>query len=448
MAQGTLALVLELHHRLPAPGELAGDDWATTAVERYWPLAQMLGGLLSMGVDDVLTLAVSPSWTALAADPDAKAAVRGRLDDLAGDSEATESRSFDALRQFAVDRWDGDLLGPLRAAADRGLIRLIPMAASPSWLPTVACSPLIARAQVALSTADHEAWFGIPAQGIWLPRLAYAPGIEDAIGESRLRFTAVSLHDFERGTARPPRGPFEPMVTPAGVAVFAVDPEPVRQLAGHRDPASAPGSEGSRARAEVFAESWRGSVAARDGSPDRASGAPPISLVALSLQELGSGGVLWLGDLISALVGDADWPLTTLERHLDHFPEGALGRPGMTMGGWLAARPAGGDLLDRVRDMAERLADALDGPAVATVLGRRGLSQAVRELLLSQSLDWGTPPAIAADVALAQAGRRLDRVGVILSRLGAGLLDPATVAAMEVGPSYLPEIDLNALREP
>ncbi len=449
MAQGTLALVLELHHRLPGPGGLAGDDWATAAVERYWPLAQVIDGLSRSGLDDVLTLAISPSWTALAADPDARTAVRARLDALAADSESDPTGGMDALRQFAVDRWGEDPLAPLRAASDRGLIRLISGASSQAWLPSVAGSPLIARAQVGLAAADHAARFGSPAQGIWLPHLAYAPGIEGILGESRLRFTAVSSHDFVRGTARPPRGPFEVMVTPPGVAVFAVDAEPGRQLLGYVDGEAPPGSKRSRSRAEAFVKSWRGSVAERAGMASGPEGtSPPISLMALSIHDLEPAGVSWLADLIPALAGDSEWPITTPERFLDHYPDGPLGRPGMTVGGWLAARPAGSDLLDRVRDLAERLSEALDGPAAATSMGRRGLSQAVRELLLSQSLDWGISPAIAAETAMTQAGRRLDRVGVILSRLGAGLLDPATVAAMEAGPSFLPEIDLGVLRQP
>jgi predicted glycosyl hydrolase (DUF1957 family) len=448
MAHGTLALVLELHHRLPAPGEPAGTDWALAAAELYWPLAQVLDGLADAGLTDALTLAVSPAWTALAADLDARCAVRTRLDAMAAGPDADADGRHDALRQFAVDRWGGDLLAPLRDAADRGAVRLVPLAASHAWLPSLAGIPTLARAQAGAAADDHAARFGAPAQGMWLPHAAYDPELDAPLGANRLRFTAVSAHDFVRGTARPPHGPFEILVTPTGVAVFAIDADPGRQLLSYRDPDAPPGSSRSVARARAFANSWRASVADRARWSPAPREAPPISLAALPIHALGRDGVAWLADLVPALADADAWPLTTPERHLDRHPEGPVGRPGTTAGGWLAARPVGADLLDRVRDAACTLADALAWPAAATPLGRRALDQALREVLLAAALDWDLPASLDPDAALARARLRLDRAAALLSRLAGGALDPAAVAAFETGPAYLPDLDLDRLREP
>jgi 1,4-alpha-glucan branching enzyme len=445
VAHGTLALVLELHHRLPAPGASAGADWAAAAVDLYWPLALALDGLADAGLADALTLAVSPAWTALAADPDARRDVRARLDAMAADPDAGR---LDALRQFAVDRWAGDLLAPLRDAAERGVVRLVPVAAAHAWLPSVACLPLLARALTAAAADDHAARFGAPAAGLWLPHGAYTPELDAPLGAAGLRFTAVPAHDFVRGTVRPPRGPFEILVTPPGVAVFAIDADPGRQLPSYRDPGNSPGSGRSLARARAFAASWRASVADRARWSPAPREAPPISLAALSVHDLGRDGVAWLADLVLALAEESGWPLTTPERHLDRHPEGPLGRPGTAAGGWLAARPVGADLLDRVRDAADALTIALDGPAAATPLGRRVLSQALREVLLAGALDWEIPAHLPAEAGLARARERLDRAGRLLARLAAGALDGATVAALEAGPAYLPDLDPARLRDP
>ena len=147
MRRGYLALVLELHHRLPGPGEAVESAWGATAAETYWPILRELTRSADAGSAEVATVAVSPSWIALAADPIAQARTRAELD-LRADRErgGRDSEYWHALRRFAVDRFGDDLLTALRRAAESGAVEVIPLTAGHAWLPSVADSPIVARA--------------------------------------------------------------------------------------------------------------------------------------------------------------------------------------------------------------------------------------------------------------------------------------------------------------
>src|SRR5262249_26669973 len=115
MPRGYLALVIELHHPLPGPGQEIGESWPKSAVETYWPLLDSVTTAADAGLAAAVTLAVSPSWTALAADPIAQGLTRAELDRRANaDLPHREKESWHALRQVVVDRWAADPLLPLR----------------------------------------------------------------------------------------------------------------------------------------------------------------------------------------------------------------------------------------------------------------------------------------------------------------------------------------------
>lgn len=459
MSRGALALVVELHHPLPGPGREVGEDWACAAVEIYWPLLRVLGALGESGATDVVTLAVSPSWTALAGDPVARSLAEAEIERRVA-SGAQEwgrwpdwRRYWDELRAFALDRWDGDVLGPLHRVRGSGAVEVIPTTASHAWLPSVAESRIVAEAQVGLAAADHASLFG-SAPGIWLPHLAYQPGLEQAIARSGLRYFGVDASALVRGTVRPPLGRFGPLITPAGAAAIAVDPDlSFRVAAGSRQQAQdARYAEPSRVAAAAadqvgdLLRHWR-----EEGERAPRGSAPPILLAAVSAHDLGgwwtAGGSLF-ERLLAALAGSREWEVTTPGRFLDRYPEWPLGRPGPSAGGLLSVRPAGTDVLDRCRDAADRLADVLRSGGEAP-LARRAVAQMVRALLAAQSLDWNYPPAHPRTVeqGLERGRRWLNQFGELAGLLDAGRLDPVRLALAESGPAYLPDLNLDPLRD-
>lgn len=462
MPRGYLALLIELHHPLPGPGQPIGDDWACAAVETYWPLLRAISALVDGGLDEALTIAVSPSWTALAADTAAQALAIAELDRRAGSSPGRSggrealapAEHWHALRAFAVDRWQGDLLAPLRRAGESGSVELIPTAASHAWLPGVAVEPVVACAQVHLAADDHAHTFGAPAAGLWLPHLAYLPGLEKTLAASGLRYFGVDAFSFRRGTVRPPADLFGPLVTTPGTAAFGVDPGLAQCVAvpeGRyaRDPRYGDPAQSAHALGEHvahFIESWRGRLEhAPHPHPH-----PPVCITGLSAHDLGGlwwRGADWLELSLRRLSNASPWALTTPGRYLDRFPDAPVGRPGPSAGGLLTVRPGGSDLIDRCHLAAEVLADAVDRRSSYGPLGRRALAQMTRLLLRAQSLDWHLPPGhgLPTDEGLARASHCLTDFAELAGLLAAGRLSAGRIAALEAGPAYLCDLDVDRL---
>lgn len=396
-----LALVLELHHPLPAPGRIAGPEWARAAAEVFWPLLRALDAFADRAGDASVTLAVSPSWAALAADPAARRLVRREL-------EKAPRRPQDErplLRFFAEA--GGDALAPIRRWSASGAVDAIPTTATHTWLPSVATDPTIAGAQVGLAAADHAARFEARPSGVWLPFLAYAPGLEAAMAAHRLRFFGVSADAFLRGTVLPPARTLAPMVTPAGVAAYGVSPPPGPAIDPHAgyglDPRYADPKQAPRAafdHAQHFFDRW--AEAASAPPPDAEPPAEAVSIVAFSAHDLArawphGGADLWLSQLLERLAGAGAVRASSLDRHLARNPVGVLGRPAASAGGLLAARPAGSDLFDRCRAAADLLAFALERRSTFSAPERESVAGMLRTLLRAQQVDWSYPARDGVD---------------------------------------------------
>jgi 1,4-alpha-glucan branching enzyme len=453
MTRGYVALVVELHHPLPGPGRAVGRDWALAAVETYWPLLRALEAAADSGRAEALTVAVSPSWSALASDPDAQALTRAELHRRL--AEAPHERNpWHALRQYVEERWRSDPLGPLRRAGESGAVEVIPTTASHAWLPALADVPVVARAQVNLVADDHLARFGSRPAGIWLPHLSYLPGLERTIAGVGIRYFGVEADAFRRGTVRPPADILGPLVTPPGAAAFGVDPNPSapwveRARRADLDPRLADPARAAEAIGDDvgrFLHAWLEPL----GRVPQAGAHPPISVAAISAHHLPHTPLWpgeWLMQLLHRMAELAPWSATTPGRYLDRYPEGPVGRPGPSAGGVQSVRPAGSDLIDRCRSAAEILADAVEHRQALDPFGHRALAQMTRALLTAQSLDWEIPPGLGLGVeaGMARAERCLAQFQELAGSLLIGRVDPARLAALEAGPAYLPKLDLDRL---
>jgi 1,4-alpha-glucan branching enzyme len=445
-----LALVLELHHPLSDAGAAVGADWACASVETYWPILRALHRFAETPGGSSLTLAVSPSWMALAADPTAQARVRVELEERAKVDAVDPS-----LHRFITTTCEGDALRLLRCWNAAGAIDVIPTSASHTWLPSVAQDPLVARAQIGLAAADCAQRLEARPTGVWLPFLGYAPGLETAMAASGLRFFGVAADVFVRGTVLPPGRTSGPLITPPGVAAFGVEPSPTSQAfdpqTGYgRDPRYGDPAKAVRAAFEHskhFVDAWRDQSFSAPTGED----APiePIRVVAFSAHDLArgwpSGGAgEWLSQVLERLKTVEGAAASSLDRYLARNPVGPLGRPGVSPGGMLAARPADSDLFDRCRNAADLLTFILEQRRTFRPLERRTTAWMVRCLLRAQQVDWSLPfgRGVGPDVGLERARRHLALFHELAGGLMAGRPDARRLDQLERGPAYLPEIDL------
>ena len=306
-----LALVLELHHPLPGPGEGVGPDWAAAALQCYWPMLRGLCALrecLGRVADPGGQPELDGSGGRSRPGPPSLDELESTRGEKAGAARACTSSSSIA-GTGTRSPWSG-------IWRESGAVDLIPTTSSHTWLPSVADDPVVARAQVKLAAADHAVARGGGPRASGCPFSAICPGLESTLGEAGLRFFGVGGGEFLRGTVLPPDQLFAPMITPPGVAVFGVDPEPTLRVvdpsSGYgRDPRyldSAGTARAAARHAEDFLESWR--QLPRSRPPVRRGAAEPISVVALSAHDLmrcwpgGTGGRLaGTGPLAAARAG-------------------------------------------------------------------------------------------------------------------------------------------------
>jgi len=448
-----LSLVLELHHPLPDAGAIVGAEWAPAAVATYWPILRVLHRFAEDSGGSSLTLAVSPSWLALAADPTAQARVRVELEGRLKDGAVDPS-----LHRFVTTTCEGDALRLLRRWTTAGAIDVIPTTASHTWLPSVAHDPVVARAQIGLAAADCAHRLEARPTGIWLPFLGYAPGLETAMAASGLRYFGVAADVFVRGTVLPPGRTSGPLVTPPGVAAFGVEPSPTTQAfdpqTGYgRDPRYVDPAKAVRAAFEHsrhFVDSWRDQTFSAPSGADAPT--EPIGVVAFSAHDLArgwpSGGAgEWLAQVLDRLKTVEGAAASSLDRYLARNPVGPLGRPGVSPGGMLAARPADSDLFDGCRTAADLLTFVLEQRRTSRPLERRTTAWMVRSLLRAQQVDWSLPfgRGVGPDAGLGRARRHLALFHELAGGLMAGRPDARRLDQLDRGPSYLPEIDLDLL---
>jgi 1,4-alpha-glucan branching enzyme len=278
------------------------------------------------------------------------------------------------------------------------------------------------------------------------------------MGEARLRYFCVYEPAFLRGTVRPPHRLASPLVTPPGVACFGVSLDATQQIGDReraygRDPRYLDASTDEIAAAEHarhFLEHW-GNCFYKTADPGP-SLPHPVSVAAIQAQDLCRGwppghGGRWLHRVLEQMVQLGGTYPVSLGHYLDRHPSGPLGTPGPSAGGRLGARPHGSDLFDRCRAATEILERAVEQRDQLDAPGRRCVGQMTRHLLRAQQVDWSFVPGheTTPDAGLLRSLHHLDAFYELGGLLLAGRLDLARLEALERGPSFLPEIDLDQL---
>ena len=245
------ALVILLHAHLPwvrhpeRPFFLE-EQWLFEAVaETYLPLIEVLRGLAADGVPARLTVDVSPTLAAMLEDELLRnrteqyferllALVEEERRRTAGDAGLGPVVAFYGERLerlLALYRGiDRDVCSELARLEDAGVLELATCAGTHPLLPLLADRPELIRGHVRTAVREHQRLFGRRPRGIWLPECAYAPGVDRFLAEAGLRWFVIDAHGLENARPRPRWGVHAPVWTEFGVAAFARDIEPARQV--------------------------------------------------------------------------------------------------------------------------------------------------------------------------------------------------------------------------
>src|SRR5947209_6082758 len=301
---------------------------------------------------------------------------------------------------------------------------------------------------IALSCKEIERHFGKRPQGIWLPECGYAPGVEQLLRDSGIRYFFTDTHGVLFAEPRPKFGVYAPIVCPnSGVAALARDTESSKQVwsavegypgdynyrefyrdvgfdldyeylsphlhqtgirsnlgmkyykitgrTDHKEPYN------QRAALDKAAEHAGNFMFNREKQVEWLSGAMdgrPALIVAPYDAELYGHwwfeGPDWINFLLRKLHYDQQTvKAITIPEYLNRHPKIQVSKPSLSSWGykgycevWLEGS---NDWIYRhLHEGADRMVELAQNYAQPSPLQRRALNQAARELLLSQSSDW------------------------------------------------------------
>jgi 1,4-alpha-glucan branching enzyme len=521
---GYLCLVLHAHLpfvRHPEHEDFLEEDWLFEAItETYVPLLSALLRLRDEGVPFRLALSVSPPLAAMLDDALLRSRYRrhlGRLTALAesecrGNAESTAigraARHYaDRFRGVAafLETWRGDLLAPVRALQNAGLIEILACNATHGFLPLMS-SAAAQRAQLRAGVTAHTRSFGRRPRGMWLAECGYDHQLDTLLAGEGVDFFFVDGHAVEMGRPLAQRGLYAPVRTPAGPVAFPRDHETGRQVwsaqegypgdpvyrefyrdlgwdAGydyirpwlhedgvrrgvglkyHRvtgkvalsgkelyDPGAA--EERAREHARDFVANRQRQLAHQAGLLDR----PPLVVAPYDAELFGHWwyeGPVFLEEVLRGLAQAPDLEGITPSLYLARHGEGLqTQRPNPSTWGaestnrvWLNEANA---WLYRYQHWAEReMQELVRDHGRAAGLAARALKQAGRELLLMQSSDWAF--IIAAGTTSPYAARRAKQHFFAFRRLRDqlkdGTLKEKDISGLEAQAPLFGDLDVGA----
>ncbi len=438
MTTRSLALVLHAHLPWVLPTQPTGscsfeEAWLHEALwESYLPILDVLARR-----DDaraLCVLSVSPTLLAMLRSPifpsrfrayveSMRAELQGaRSGDAAPAALALEDRLNTSAQAF--ERFNGDLIKPLRSLAERGVIELGTTAATHAILPNL-LTEAGARAQLRMGLRYAHQAFGRPVNFLWLPECAYHPRLAPLLGDADVSSTVLDAHAFELAEPRPRHGVFQPVFPNEPISIFGRHtalsnaiwsnetgyPASLDYRDFHRpENTESPFGRAVKLHANTKApyEPARGARLAREHATDfltraneavqASTAARPIATVAFDAELFGHWwweGPLFLEQLF-ALAARPDSPVTleTPSTYLSRDPAVALAQPAASTWGrggflevWSHPRVSHAH---RILQRAERTmleVDALVRDEPRSETQRRARILAIRELFLLQGSD-------------------------------------------------------------
>ncbi|HEY2932942.1 MAG TPA: 1,4-alpha-glucan branching protein domain-containing protein [Acidobacteriota bacterium] len=356
---------------------------------------------------------------------------------------------FESARDIYLNRYGGNLMNAFRNYQRLGCLEIITCGATHAFLPNYVVQPQVIRAQIQIAADHYRKVFGCSPKGIWLPECGYFPGVDEFLAEEDIHFFFTDAHGILHAQPRPLYGTYAPVFSPdSGVAAFGRDLESSRQVWSSKE--GYPGDpeyrefyrdigydldqdyiapyvqpDGKRKHTGIKYYRITGDVGLGEKAPydpyralhkadlhagnfmfnrERqiehlfsAMGKPPIVVAPYDAELFGHWwyeGPIWLEYLIRKTAYDQDvFQLITPANFLRKFDTHQACTPSFSSWGdqgyasyWL--NETNDWIYRHLHEMGFRMIEAADGHTNPTMVQRRLLNQAARELLLAESSDW------------------------------------------------------------
>ena len=129
------------------------------------------------------------------------------------------------------ERYGRNLVTAFKKFQDMGKLEIITCGATHGYFPLMDVCRESVRAQVKVAANHYEKVFGRRPIGIWLPECGYHPGHDEILKEAGIRYFFTDSQGVLHGNPRPKYGVFAPVYCKGtGVACFARDLESSKQV--------------------------------------------------------------------------------------------------------------------------------------------------------------------------------------------------------------------------
>jgi len=129
------------------------------------------------------------------------------------------------------EKYGRNLVTAFKKFQDLGKLEIITCGATHGYFPLMDVCRESVRAQVQVAANHYEKVFGRRPIGIWLPECGYHPGHDEILKEAGIRYFFTDSHGVLHGNPRPKYGVFAPVYCKGtGVACFARDLESSKQV--------------------------------------------------------------------------------------------------------------------------------------------------------------------------------------------------------------------------
>jgi 1,4-alpha-glucan branching enzyme len=246
---GHVNLVLHAHLPFVYNGyepHLLEERWFFEALtESYLPLLLSMEQMKQENISFAMTLSLSPTLLAMLDHPVLSKRYTDylqRLLRLAANEEkrTTGDEPFNQLAHFYrkrlehlyttyVEQYHGDLIAQFAKLSDSGHLELITTCATHGYLPLIRTKEAV-NAQIRVGLDAFAARFGFYPRGMWLPECGYFTGLDTILAHNKVEYVFADTHGVKNAWPTPNNDVYAPVMTPAGVAVFARDPETSSQV--------------------------------------------------------------------------------------------------------------------------------------------------------------------------------------------------------------------------
>jgi len=132
---------------------------------------------------------------------------------------------FIKCKYFFTEKYALNLIKAFKYFQDKGFIEIITCGATHGFFPLIEINKNAVHAQVKVACDDYKRFFDRNPNGIWLPECGFSKECDIILRKNEIKYFFLDAHGIIYGHPRPTFGNYAPIRCPSGVHAFSRDIE-------------------------------------------------------------------------------------------------------------------------------------------------------------------------------------------------------------------------------